>query len=141
SFIGQYCHGNQPNHEAPFSYYFVDKPEKSQKIIDTILRDFYGVGSEGLALSGMDDAGEMSSWYVCSAMGLYPYSPADTDYLVSVPIFDQVIVKAGDHELKISKDTTSRALKSILVNGEPIDGYFIPHKLFVEGGSISIETK
>ncbi|WP_417361052.1 GH92 family glycosyl hydrolase [Galbibacter sp.] len=142
SFIGQYCHGNQPDHEAPFAYYFVDKPEKSQKIIDTILSDFYGIGTEGLALSGMDDAGEMSSWYVCSAMGLYPFSPADTEYLVSVPIFDQIIVHKGqEQELKISNDMKSRSLKGILVNDAPIDGYFIPHSLFVEGGSISIETK
>lgn len=142
SFIGQYCHGNQPDHEAPFSYYFVDKPEKSQKIIDTILSDFYGIGPEGLALSGMDDAGEMSSWYVCSAMGLYPFSPADTDYLVSIPIFDQITVNSGQqNELVISNDKKSRALKSILVNGAAIDGYFVPHSLFTQGGSITIETK
>lgn len=142
SFIGQYCHGNQPNHEAPFSYYFVDKPEKSQKIIDTILSDFYGIGPEGLALSGMDDAGEMSSWYVCSAMGLYPFSPADTDYLVSVPIFDQIIVNEGkENELKITNDGKSRKLENILVNKTAIDGYFVSHQLFAEGGTILIQTK
>src|SRR5690606_8383905 len=46
SFIGQYCQGNQPSHEAPFAYYFIDKPEKSQKIIDHILSDFYGIGED-----------------------------------------------------------------------------------------------
>src|SRR5690606_11333544 len=129
-------------HEAPFSYYFVDKPEKSQKIIDTILSDFYGIGPEGLALRGMDDAGEMSSWYGCSGMGLYPFSPDDTDYLVSVPIFDQIIVNEGkENELKITNDGKSRALENILVNKNAIDGYFVPHQLFAEGGSILIQTK
>lgn len=142
SFIGQYCHGNQPDHEAPFGYYFIDKPEKSQRIIDTILSDFYGIGEQGLALSGMDDAGEMSSWYVCSAMGLYPFSPADTEYLVSVPIFDQITVNTGaKNELKISTQPASRSLKRIVVNDTPMEGYFIPHKLFLEGGEISIETE
>lgn len=141
SFIGQYCHGNQPGHEAPFSYYFIDKPEKSQKIIDTILSDYYGVGPKGLALSGMDDAGEMSSWYVCAAMGVYPFSPADTDYLVSIPIFDQVIVNPGEpNELSITNDGKSRALKDIHVNQSAIDGYFISHELFTQGGSVMIQT-
>ena len=62
--MGQYCHGNQPDHEAPYAYYFINKPYKSQEIIDELLHNYYGVGSEGLALSGMDDAGEMSAWYV-----------------------------------------------------------------------------
>jgi predicted alpha-1,2-mannosidase len=55
SMIGQYCHGNQPDHEAPFAYHFVGKPEKSQKIIDTILNSLYGIGKDGLALCGMDE--------------------------------------------------------------------------------------
>lgn len=142
SFIGQYCHGNQPDHEAPFGYYFIDKPEKSQRIIDTILRNFYGMGPQGLALSGMDDAGEMSSWYVCSAMGLYPFSPADTDYLVSVPIFDHISVNPGSkNELNISTQPNCRSLKRIVVNNTPMEGYFISHQLFLDGGEISIETQ
>src|SRR5690606_13163377 len=142
SFIGQYCHGNQPDHEAPFGYYFIDKPEKSQRIIDTILRNFYGIGPQGLALSGMDDAGEMSSWYVCSAMGLYPFSPADTDYLVSVPIFDHISVNPGSkNELNISTQPICRSLKRIVVNNTPMEGYFISHQLFLDGGEISIETQ
>ena len=87
TFIGQYCQGNQPDHSFPFLYYFVGKPEKSQAILNTIMSRFYGMGKQGLALSGMDDAGEMSSWYVFAAIGLYPYSPADPRYIVSVPLF------------------------------------------------------
>ncbi|WP_421876601.1 GH92 family glycosyl hydrolase [Marinoscillum sp.] len=90
SFIGQYCHGNQPDHEAPFSYYFINKPEKSQQVLDNILNNYYGVGTYGNALPGMDDAGEMSAWYVFSASGLYPFSAADDEYLVTVPLFDSV---------------------------------------------------
>lgn len=142
SFIGQYCHGNQPDHEAPFAYHFIGKPEKSQKIIDKILNDLYGIGEHGLALSGMDDAGEMSSWYVFSALGLYPYSPADDEYLVTVPLFDEVRWKMSNgKELVIKKPNAGRALETFLVDGKEQEGYFVSHDLFRKGGEIDIHTK
>lgn len=142
SFIGQYSHGNQPAHEAPFSYYFVDKPEKSQKIIDEILEDFYGVGEDGLALSGMDDAGEMSAWYVFSAMGFYPLSPADPEYLMTVPIFDQVKWNlANGKTFTIDRENSGRNLKQITVNGQELEGYFISHDLFKNGGEVKVKTE
>lgn len=141
SFIGQYVHGNQPDHEAPFSYYFIGKPEKSQKVIDNILENYYGVGEHGLALCGMDDAGEMSAWYVFSALGLYPFSPADDEYLVTVPLFDQVRWKLGNgKELIINKPEEGRELKEIIVNDKKIDGYFVSHDLFRKGGEIKVIT-
>jgi predicted alpha-1,2-mannosidase len=70
-FIGQYCHGNQPDHNFPYLYYFVGKQEKSQALLDTLMNYFYGMGKEGLALAGMDDAGEMSSWCVQCHWPLY----------------------------------------------------------------------
>ncbi|MCG2461674.1 GH92 family glycosyl hydrolase [Flavobacteriaceae bacterium F89] len=142
SFIGQYCVGNQPDHEAPFSYYFVDKPEKSQKVIDTILHGFYGVGKDGLALPGMDDAGEMSAWYVFSASGLYPLSPADNDFLVTLPIFEDVQWDMPNgKQVNIRTDGNSRNLKSIQVDGKKSDGYFVPYALFKDGGNIDVQTK
>ena len=76
-FIGQYCQGNQPDHSFPYMYYFINKQEKSQVILDSIMNHFYDMGKDKLAYAGMDDAGEMSSWYVFNAIGLYPFSPAD----------------------------------------------------------------
>lgn len=140
--IGQYCHGNQPDHEAPFAYYFIGKPEKSQKIIDTILNTLYGIGDEGLALCGMDDAGEMSSWYVFSALGLYPFSATDAEYIVTVPLFDEVKWRTSNGKLlTISKPGKGRNLTTIKVNGREHKGYFVSHDLFKEGGKIEIVTK
>lgn len=140
--VGQYCHGNQPDHEAPFAYYFIDKPEKSQQVIDHILNNLYGIGEDGLALCGMDDAGEMSSWYVLSALGLYTYSATDPVYLVTVPLFDEVKWSRGAGKvLRIRKMGKSRKLKAIKVNNKLIDGYFVSHNLFVDGGEIRVETK
>lgn len=140
-FKGQYCQGNQPDHEAPFSYYFINKPEKSQEVVDDLLLNYYGIGDEGLSLSGMDDAGEMSAWYVCAASGLYPLSPADPGYLVSVPIFDAVRwnLKNGKQVL-MDNPLGGRTLEAILVNGQETGGYFISHDLFSHGGHIELKT-
>lgn len=140
--IGQYCHGNQPDHEAPFAYHFIGKPEKSQKIIDYILDNLYGIGPEGLALSGMDDAGEMSAWYVFSALGLYTFSATDPEYLVTAPLFDEVkwTTPAGK-TLTIKKPGKGRAITAIKINGKENRGYFVPHELFKNGGNLEIITK
>ncbi|WP_290476157.1 MULTISPECIES: GH92 family glycosyl hydrolase [unclassified Leeuwenhoekiella] len=140
-FLGQYCHGNQPDHEAPFAYYFINKPEKSQQIVDTLLKDYYGIGADGLALSGMDDAGEMSAWYVFAASGLYPLSPADNEYLISLPIFDRVMWNIGNSSLEITKTGTSRKLKQVKFNGTALDGYFLSQDQLTQGGSLKLETK
>lgn len=140
--IGQYCHGNQPDHEAPFAYHFIGKPEKSQNILDTILNNLYGIGKEGLALSGMDDAGEMSSWYVFSALGLYPYSATDPKYIVTAPLFDEVKWRTSNGKMvTITKPGKGRAITSINVNGKKNDGYFVSHDLFLNGGKVDIITK
>jgi predicted alpha-1,2-mannosidase len=142
SMIGQYCHGNQPDHEAPFAYYFVNKPEKSQKVIDTILNTLYGIGDDGIALCGMDDAGEMSAWYVFSALGLYPFSATDAAYLVTVPLFDEVKWRTANGKLlTISKPGKGRNLKEIKVNGQVNKRYFVSHDLFKNGGKIEVITK
>ena len=141
-FIGQYCHGNQPDHGFAYLYYFVDKQEKSQVILDTIMSRFYGMGEEGLALCGMDDAGEMSSWYVFNAIGIYPYSPADEDYIVSVPIFDEVALKLNDNRtFTILKKNSGRKISGITYDKRKIDGYFIPHHELTKGKKLVITTR
>lgn len=140
SFIGQYCHGNQPDHGFPYLYYWVGKPEKSQAIIDEILERFYGMKS-GRTLCGMDDAGEMSSWYVFNAIGIYPYSPADPDYIVTVPIFDRVHMQLEDSVMTIAKHGRGRNLKSITYNGRKRDGYFISHHELKQGKALVVETE
>ncbi|WP_074586217.1 GH92 family glycosyl hydrolase [Pedobacter antarcticus] len=142
SMIGQYCHGNQPDHEAPFSYHFIGKPEKSQKVIDNILNNLYGIGEHGLALCGMDDAGELSSWYVFTALGFYPFSATDAEYIVTAPLFDEVKWTTPNGKvLTITKPEKGRAITEIKVNGEKNKGYFISHDLFKNGGKVEIITE
>lgn len=140
--VGQYCQGNQPDHEAPFAYHFIGKPEKSQKVLDNILNNLYGIGNDGLALSGMDDAGEMSAWYVFSALGLYPFSATDAEYIVTVPLFNEVSWKTSSGKMiTIKKPGKGRAMTAINVNGKQNKGYFVSHDLFKKGGTVEIATQ
>ena len=142
SFIGQYCQGNQPDHGFAYLYYFVDKQEKSQAILNTIMSRFYGMGEDGLALSGMDDAGEMSSWYVFNAIGLYPYSPADPTYIVSVPLFQKTAFKLNEgNTLTILRKNSGERITSITYGGRKINGYFVDHNDLEAGKKLVIVTK
>lgn len=141
-FIGQYCQGNQPDHSYPFLYYFVGKQEKSQVILDSIMNHFYDLGKEHLSYAGMDDAGEMSSWYVFNAMGFYPFSPADPKYIVSVPLFDQIRIKlVNGKTYSIVKKGSGRRILSLKYEGKAINDYAILDKQLKEGKMLEIITK
>lgn len=137
-FIGQYCQGNQPDHSVPYMYYFAGKQEKSQVIIDSILNHFYDMGKYKLSYSGMDDAGENSSWYVFNAMGFYPFSPADPRYIVSVPIFDKISIRTASATFSIVKKGVGRKIKAIDYNGARLNGYFLPDSDIKKGGHLTI---
>ena len=141
-FIGQYCHGNQPDHSYPYLYYFVDKQEKCQKRIDQIMDRFYGMGDTGLALCGMDDAGEMSSWYVFNAIGLYPFSPADPEYIITVPVFDTVDVRLSDNSaFTIIRKNSGSKITEITYDSKNFEGYFISHQELEKGKQLVITTQ
>ena len=133
-FIGQYCQGNQPDHSVPFMYYFAGKQEKAQVILDSILHHFYGMGKEKLAYAGMDDAGEMSAWYVFNAMGFYPFSPADARYIVSVPIFKKVAIRVGNGKtFTILRQGTGKKIVA--------DSYFMEDRFIKEGRTMIVRTE
>lgn len=141
TFIGQYCHGNQPGHSIPYMYYFVGKQEKSQKILNKILNDYYRMGPEKLAYCGMDDAGEMSSWYVLNAIGLYTYSPADPKYIITVPLFDKTIFNLNGKDFTISKKGNGEKITNITYNNEKVENYFITHDKLKEGKELIISVE
>jgi predicted alpha-1,2-mannosidase len=141
-FIGQYCQGNQPDHSVPFMYYFAGKQEKAQLILDSILHHFYGMGTEHLAYAGMDDAGEMSSWYVFNAMGFYTFSPADPQYIVSVPLFQKVIFQAGNGKaFTIIRKGNGKKIVDITVGGKKIDDYLLKDSAIKAGQTMVISTQ
>lgn len=142
AFIGNYCHGNQPGHSIPYMYCFIGKQPKTQAVLDTIMDRFYDMGEDHLALAGMDDAGEMSSWYVLNAIGLYTYSPADPEYIVTVPIFDEVDFTLGSGKtFTIKKTGDGQTITRITCGGHRIKGWFVPHEYLAKGYTLQIDTK
>jgi putative alpha-1,2-mannosidase len=140
-FIGQYCHGNQPDHSFPWLYTFIGKQEKTQIYLDSIMNHFYDMGKESLSYSGMDDAGENSSWYVLTAIGLYTFSPADPEYIISVPLFDKVELNTGENTTTILKKNSGKKITGITYGDQQIDGYFISHDDLKTGKKLIITTQ
>ena len=140
-FLGQYMQGNQPSHNIPHLYYFVDRQEKAQEVLNKLLNEFYGIGEEGKALPGMDDAGEMSSWFVYNAIGFYTYSPAEDYYLISVPVFDTVTLNVGEQPLEIIKEGEGTKITEISLNGEIINDYRLPDSALQAGGTLRITVE
>jgi len=141
-FLGQFCMGNQPDFNYPYLYYFVNKPEKSQAILTKLLSDYFGMGPEGLALAGMDDQGSLTGWYVFNAMGIFPYSPADPKYIVSVPIFDKIEMQLGAGKtFTIVKQGNGKNIDKITMGGEPLKGWFVNYDDMANGKELDIYTK
>jgi len=141
-FLGTYCHGNQPGHSIPYTYYFIDKQEKAQHVLNTLLHKYYGMGKEGLAYAGMDDAGEMSSWYVLNAIGIYTYSPADPQYIVTVPLFNRVRFTLGNGQtFNIVREGQGEHIREITIDGKPLKGWFVAHKDLAKGKELRIKVE
>ena len=121
-------------------YYFVDKQEKAQVILDSIMNHFYDMGKDKLAYAGMDDAGEMSAWYVFNAIGLYTFSPADPEYIISVPLFDKVEFNLDGTIFTIIKKNSGKKITRITYDNRKIKGYFISHNELKKGKKLIITT-
>jgi predicted alpha-1,2-mannosidase len=141
TFIGQYCHGNQPSHGIPYMYYFAGRQEKCQEILDTIMNHYYNMGKEGLAYAGMDDSGGLSAWYVFNAIGLYTLSPADPEYIVTVPLFDKIAFSLDDIQFTITKINKGRKITGITYDGQEMNGFFISHDDLKRGKELVVITE
>jgi len=141
-FIGNYCQGNQPDHSVPYMYYFVGHQEKAQVILDSIMNHFYDMGADHLAYAGMDDAGEMSSWYVFNALGLYTFSPADPRYIVSVPFFPRIhFTFANGRTLTVLRRGTGYKINAIRYAGKQQHDWFIEDSLLKQGHTLEIQVE
>ncbi|MDI1316748.1 GH92 family glycosyl hydrolase [Flavobacterium sp.] len=107
--IGQYAHGNEPSHHMAYLYNYVGKPEKTTEKVHFILNNFYKNAPDGLI--GNEDCGQMSAWYVLSAMGIYNVTPGQKNWAISIPYFDKVKV---NFENKVAKEITKSTDKFIL---------------------------
>tara|TARA_B100002052_G_scaffold33684_1_gene25957 strand:- start:51 stop:2267 length:2217 start_codon:yes stop_codon:yes gene_type:complete len=139
--IGQYNHGNEPSHHVAYLYNYVDKPSKAQERIREILKTQYKNEPNGHC--GNEDCGQMSSWYVFSALGFYPVNPAQGAYILGIPLFEKAEIKLpGNKKFIISTQNFSDEntyVKRIFLNGELLKRGFITHSEITNGGQLLFE--
>ena len=137
-FVGQYAHGNEPSHHVAYLYNFAGQPWKTQKYVSHILNTLYNNTSSGYA--GNDDCGQMSAWYLFSAMGFYPVNPADGRYIIGSPLLDECTLKlAGNKEFRIRtirKSPEDIYIQSVTLNGKKHKDFFITHQDIMNGGTM-----
>ena len=137
-FVGQYAHGNEPSHHVAYLYNFAGQPWKTQKYVSHILNTLYNNTSSGYA--GNDDCGQMSAWYVFSAMGFYPVNPADGRYIIGSSLLDECTLKlAGNKEFRIRtirKSPEDIYIQSVTLNGKKHKDFFITHQDIMNGGTM-----
>jgi predicted alpha-1,2-mannosidase len=138
---GQYWHGNEPGHQIPFLYNYAGKPYKTQQAVAKIMEEEYGTGPGGL--SGNDDAGQMSAWYVLGALGFYPVSPVSGDYQICGPKFNKIKLTLGNGKiLNITAPAYSAKniyIKQIKLNGKEYKSWSIPYSLLMQGGNLDFD--
>lgn len=134
---GRYWHGNEPCHQIAYLYNVARRHDKTQERIRHIMEtEYYNTPS---GLSGNDDAGQMSAWYVFSAMGFYPVAPSTTEYYLGAPSFDSVtITPEGGRPFTIRTHGNGN-YRHVLLNGKELDTKKISHSSLTQGGELIFE--
>jgi predicted alpha-1,2-mannosidase len=136
--IGQYAHGNEPSHHMAYLYAYAGKPWKTQERVRTILDSLYAPMPDGLA--GNEDCGQMSAWYVLSAMGLYPVCPGQPEYVIGTPLFPSVSVRQENGRsiniLARGVSAANKYVSSTWINGQRSLSIYISHNTLRAGGEI-----
>ncbi len=136
--IGQYAHGNEPSHHIAYLYDYVNKPWKTQELVNKICREQYSPSADGLC--GNEDCGQMSAWYVFSSIGFYPVCPGQQQYAIGTPGFDKVLINLenGKKFSIVAKNRTKENfyIQSATLNGKPYNKSFINHDDIMNGGEI-----
>lgn len=139
--IGQYAHGNEPSHHMAYLYNYVGKPYKTQERVHQILTEQYTTQPDGL--SGNEDCGQMSAWYVLSAMGFYAVTPGLNYYTIGTPLFDEVTINIENgKQFKIVANNISDKNKYIQrasINGKDLNKAVLYHQQIMEGGELVFE--
>ena len=140
--IGQYAHGNEPCHHVPYLYSFTDQKWKGEARIKEIMATMYRNDPDGLA--GNDDAGQMSSWYVLSAMGFYPVDPSDGRYVFGSPLFEQVTLNLDNGNkftIRQEGSTGNNYIKSTSLNNEKLENNYINYSELMANGDLLFSYK
>jgi predicted alpha-1,2-mannosidase len=133
--IGQYAHGNEPSHHVAYLYNAVRKPWETQRLVTRIMKDFYKNSPDGLC--GNEDCGQMSAWYVFSAMGFYPINPVSQRYEIGMPLFDNIklhLENGKTFEVVVKNRSESNCyIKQVWINGKEYHCSYLTHEQIVSG--------
>jgi predicted alpha-1,2-mannosidase len=136
--IGQYAHGNEPGHHILYLYACVGKPEKTAEKVRQVLNELYTDQPAGLC--GNEDVGQMSAWYVLSALGFYQVEPAGGKYVFGSPVMDQATLRVADGKtfriIAKNNSATNLYIQSVTLNGQPYDLPYIDYKDIAAGGTL-----
>jgi predicted alpha-1,2-mannosidase len=138
--IGQYAHGNEPSHHVIYMYPYAGQPEKTAEKVRRVLTQLYSDRPDGL--SGNEDVGQLSAWYILSALGFYQVEPAGGKYIFGSPLVDEAVIQVGEGKTfrivvkNNSKDNIH--IRKIRLNGQAYDKYFIDYKDIVRGGTLEL---
>ena len=136
--IGQYAHGNEPSHHMAYLYNYTGSPWKTQEKISQILDELYHAEPDGL--SGNEDCGQMSSWYVLSAMGIYPVTPGSDVYAIGSPIFPEATINLENGKTFVIQAShasiENKYIQAATLNGEPLTRSFLQHGEIMAGGTL-----
>ena len=139
--IGQYAHGNEPSHHMAYLYNFVNKPSKTQEKVRQILAEMYQNAPDGI--SGNEDCGQMSAWYVFSSLGFYPVTPGSNQYIIGSPLFDKATINLENGKSFTIQATNNSAenkyIKSVKLNGKNYEFSYLNHQDIVNGGTLVFE--
>ncbi|MEP1787756.1 GH92 family glycosyl hydrolase [Reichenbachiella sp.] len=139
--IGQYIHGNEPSHHVPYLYRSAGVPNKGEQRIRQILDELYTTQPDGLC--GNEDCGQMSAWYIFSALGFYPVNPADGKYILGSPSVEEATIILPDNKSftinAINQSKQNVFVKSVSLNGQQVSRNFITHEDVVRGGELVFE--
>ena len=133
--IGQYAHGNEPSHHVAYLYNYAGQPHKAQQRLHEIMSTLYTDQPDGLC--GNEDCGQMSAWYVFSAMGFYPVNPAEGIYILGKPMLENAEITIGNKLFKVKTVGWSDEniyVQSVKLNGKVYNKLFITHADMVDGG-------
>lgn len=139
--IGQYAHGNEPSHHVVYLYNNVGRPDLTQKYASEIMEQLYNTTPAGLC--GNEDCGQMSAWFVFSAMGFYPVNPVAGTYELGTPLFKKMQLHLDNGKTftvnapDVSKENIY--IRSVKVDGKPYDKTFITHEQIMSGATVDIE--
>ncbi len=134
--IGQYAHGNEPSHHMAYLYNFINKPSKTQEKVYQILTEQYTNTPEGI--SGNEDCGQMSAWYIFSSLGFYPVTPASNQYIIGTPLLEKgtIHLENGKQFTVITNNLSSinKYVEKVYLNGNKLDRTYVTHEEILDGG-------